>query len=146
MNAKLLATFLLGALMASMAFNVIQYNKKDQGKSAAQPLPPEPFRAMDLSPAQIGVLNRCGTTCSEAAEELRSQTEIVTEDLRLALSAEVLDGDRVRELAAELSELRRKEIDNNIATLLEVRDVLEPKQVRTLYRVLYPDYEDELLK
>ena len=145
MNAKLLATFLLGALMASMAFNVIQYNR-NQERPPAQALPPEPFQAMDLSPAQIGVLNRCGMTCSEAAEELRSQTEIVTEDLRHALSAEELDSERVRELAAELSELRRKEVDNNIATLLEVRNVLEPKQVRTLYRVLYPNYEDELLK
>lgn len=144
MNAKLLATFLLGALVASIALNFLQFQRNQQPAQAVEP--PEQFRELELSPAQIGVLNRCGTTCNEAAEDLRSQTELVAADLRQALSAEILDDVRVKELAAELSELRRREVDNNIATLLEVRNILEPKQVRTLYRVLYPNYEEDFLK
>lgn len=144
MNAKLLATFLLGALVASIALNMVQFRKNQNGPKQVEP--PEQFRELDLSPAQIGVLNRCGTMCCEAADALRSQTELVANDLKEALSAETLDADRVKNLAAELSELRRQEVDNNIATLLEVRNVLEPKQVRTLYRVLYPNYEEDFLK
>ena len=144
MNIKLLATFLFGALIASIALNVVLYGKQEA--PSAQTLPPEPFRELDLSPAQIGVLNRCGTLCCEAAEELSAQTEMVANELKEALASEELDHELVKSLAAELSELRQQEVDNNIATLLEVRNVLEPKQVRTLYRVLYPNYEEDFLK
>lgn len=142
MNPKLIATFLLGALAASIALNVLQFQRNNKGKPN-KPLPPEPFRELDLTPAQVGVLNRCGTTCCEAADELRSETERVADELKIALAAEVLDKELVTDLAAKLSELRRREVDNNLATLIEVRNVLEPKQVRTLYRVLYPDYEND---
>ena len=63
----------------------------------------------------------------------------MTDELRTALSADVLDEDHVKALTGQLRELRDKEVDNNIATLLQVRNTLEPKQVRTLYRVLYPE-------
>ena len=137
MKAKLLGMFLVGALIASVMLNVVLYKRLHPATPKQKP--PAPFEELQLTSAQIGVLNRCGTVCSEAAEELQQQMKSITEELRQALSEDNLDEDRVRQLAAELGRLRNQEIDNNIATLIEVRNVLEPKQVRTLYRALYPD-------
>ncbi len=137
MNPKLLGMFLVGALMASVMLNVVFYKRLHP--PAPKQRPPSPFEELQLTSAQIGVLNRCGMDCREAAEELQQQTARITEELRQALSEDNLDEEHVRELAAELGRLRNQEIDNNIATLIEVRNVLEPKQVRTLYRALYPD-------
>jgi len=137
MKIKLIGMFLVGALMASVMLNVVFYKRLHP--SAPKQTPPPPFEELELTSAQIGVLNRCGTVCCEAAEQLQQQTEKITEELRQALSEDHLDEERVRELASELGRLRNQEIDNNIATLIEVRNVLEPKQVRTLYRALYPD-------
>ena len=126
-----------GALLASIALNVAQYQKPVRTTSKVEP--PAQYADLDLTPAQIGVLNRCGTACCEAAKDLRTESAAVTNELRMALSAEEMDEVLVKELAAKLCELRNQEVDNNIATLLEVRNTLDPKQVRTLYRVLYPD-------
>lgn len=138
MDRKYLSVFIGGALLASVALNVAQYQKPTRAPAQVKVEPPAQYADLDLSPAQIGVLNRCGTVCCDAAKELRTETQAVTDELRVALSAEIMDEKQVRALAAKLCELRNQEVDNNIATLLQVRNALDPKQVRTLYRVLYP--------
>ncbi|MDA1113725.1 MAG: Spy/CpxP family protein refolding chaperone [Planctomycetota bacterium] len=130
-----------GAFLASLALNVVQYQKPTQASTQVKVDPPAQYADLDLSPAQIGVLNRCGIACCDAADELRRDTQTVSDELRIALSAEVMDEKQVKALAAKLCELRNKEVDNNIETLLQVRNTLDPKQVRTLYRVLYPAQE-----
>ena len=137
MNLKYLIVFIGGALLASITLNVAQYQRPAKSQPKAQP--PAQYADLDLTPAQIGVLNRCGTACCEAAKDLRTESAAVTDELRIALSAEDLNEVLVKELAGKLCQLRNKEVDNNITTLLEVRNTLDPKQVRTLYRVLYPD-------
>lgn len=139
MDMKYIVVFIGGALLASAALNVAQFQRNNKSPKQRQLEPPAQYADLDLTPAQIGVLNRCGTACCDAAEELRSETQAVTNDLREALSAEVMDEEHVKGLAAKLCELRNKEVDNNIETLLQVRNTLDPKQVRTLYRVLYPE-------
>jgi len=136
MNPKYLAVFMGGALLASVTLNVAQYQKPV--KAMPQVKAPAQYADLDLTPAQIGVLNRYGMACNKAASDLRNESAAVTDELREALSADDLDEVLVKDLAGKLCELRNKEVDNNIATLLEVRNTLDPKQVRTLYRVLYP--------
>lgn len=137
MSPKYLVVFMGGALLASVGLNVAQYQKPDKEMPKVEAS--AEYADLDLTPAQIGVLNRCGTACHEAAENLRDESAAVTDELRMALSADDLDEALVKDLAGKLCELRNQEVDNNIATLLEVRNTLDPKQVRTLYRVLYPD-------
>jgi len=139
MDMKYLVVFMGGALIASVALNIGQYQKPDKPQRQGRVEPPAQFADLDLTPAQIGVLNRCGTACCDAATQLRAETEAVTDQLRTALSADVLDEEHVKDLTGQLRELRNKEVDNNIETLLQVRNTLDPKQVRTLYRVLYPE-------
>ena len=139
MDMKYLVVFMGGALIASIALNIGQYQKPTKAQRQRKVEPPAQYADLDLSPSQIGVLNRCGTACCDAATALRAEAKAVTDELRTALSADVLDEDHVKALTGQLRELRDKEVDNNIATLLQVRNTLEPKQVRTLYRVLYPE-------
>lgn len=137
MNRKYLSVFIGGALVASIGLNVAQYQKPEHAAQLQQIH--AQYADLDLTPAQIEILDRCGTACCDAAEKLRAESEAVTDDLRTALSASEMDEEYVKDLAAKLCELRNQEVDNNIATLLEVRNALEPKQLRTLYRVLYPE-------
>jgi len=137
MSMNYMSVFLGGALAASIALNFTQYQKPEA--AGQEPQSPDHYAELDLTPAQVGVLNRCGTVSCFAAAQLRAESEAVTDELRVALSAPEMDEDYVKELAAKLCELRTREVDNNIATLLEVRNALEPQQVRALYRVLYPE-------
>jgi len=139
MRISLLMTFLLGSLAASVVLNAMQYKA-----SQAAPLVergPSPYDELDLTPEQIRVLNKYGETCCNTVEELRAESDRVTEELRTALSGPDFDQEKVKELADELCVLRNKEVDNNVETLLQVRDVLKPGQLRELYHLLYPDWD-----
>ena len=142
MRIALVMTFLLGTLAASLALNVMQY-KSSQGPKLEVELPGlSPYEALELTPAQIRILNECGQQSCEAVDDLREESARVTEELRVALSGHDFDQVRVKELADELCALRNQEVDNNIATLLQVRDVLKPGQLRELYHLLYPDWQE----
>lgn len=137
-NTTLFSTFVVGALLASVALNVALYRGQAQPSPGSRP--PAPYEELDLTPAQIRILNKCGQDCADAVEALRQESALVTEELQVALSEPEMDDARVKALAEELCRLRNQEVDNNIATLLEVRTVLEPHQLRTLYRAFYPDW------
>jgi Spy/CpxP family protein refolding chaperone len=140
MRIGLLMTFLLGSLAASVVLNVMQYRAASADSSPQQG--PSPYAELELTQAQVRVLNKYGQMCCDTVEELRAESERVTEELRVALSGPDFDQMRVKELADELCSLRNQEVDNNITTLLQVRDVLKPGQLRELYHLLYPDWEE----
>lgn len=142
MQGNLVKTFLFGALAASLVLNVMQYQASQEPKLEIELPGQSPYESLDLTPTQIRILNECGKDSCDAMEDLREQSARVTEELRVALSGPDFDQERVKDLADELCTLRNQEVDNNIATLLQVRDVLKPGQLRELYHLLYPDWQE----
>ena len=140
MRISLLMTFLLGTLAASAILNVMQY-RASQGNPPGEP-GPSPYEGLDLTAEQIRALNECGQNCCDAVEEMRAESKRVTYELRAALSRPDLDPEKVDALAEELCNLRNQEVDNNVETLLQVRGVLEPDQLRELNELLYPDTDE----
>jgi len=143
MNGGLLATFLAGALLASGSVNLYLWQHCDLN-------PPEqvgpglraaeiPMEDLALNKVQMNALRRLSEEKANDAAALRERIGAKTRELQAALQQEEIDTEAVTILAEELRQLRREEVDQQVGTLLAVRELLTPYQTRILYQVLYPE-------
>lgn len=143
MNSGLLATFLAGALVASAGMNIYLWQQSDIKQNAelgpGLRAPEVPLEDLELNQVQMNALARFSTEKAAAAADLRQRIGARTRELQEALQADPMAEDRVKELAEELRQLRREEVDQQVGTLLAVRELLTPYQTRLLYQVLYPE-------
>jgi Spy/CpxP family protein refolding chaperone len=143
MNSGLLATFLAGALVASAGMNIYLWQQSDIKQNAelgpGLRSPEVPLEDLELNQVQMNALARFSTEKAAAAADLRQRIGARTRELQEALQADPMAEDRVKELAEELRQLRREEVDQQVGTLLAVRELLTPYQTRLLYQVLYPE-------
>lgn len=143
MSQSLVATFLGGALLASVAMNVYlwQHSGLDHTDAVGPGLetPELQMDQLELNRVQMNALKRLGASQAEAATALRQEITAATRQLQAALDKDPLDPEQVKALAESLRVLRRQEVDQQVGTLLAVRELLTPYQTRLLYQVLYPD-------
>ena len=143
MNSGLLATFLAGALVASAGMNIYLWQQSDleQSEELGPGLrsPEVPLEDLELNQVQMNALSRLSAEKAGDAADLRQRIGERTRDLQEALQGDPMDEDRVKALAEELRQLRREEVDQQVGTLLAVRELLTPYQTRLLYQVLYPE-------
>lgn len=143
MNGAWLAAFLGGALLASAGMNVYLWQKSDLAHTGelgpGLRAPNIPLDTLELNQTQRNALGRLSVEKAEAANDLRHRIVSKTRALQEALGQESIDSVLVAALAEDLRQLRREEVDQQLGTLLAVRELLTPFQTRLLYQVLYPE-------
>jgi len=156
---SLLSTFLVGMLLASMVLNVHQWRDEslsvtpetatltaitpaklaaitpatEAGPLAALPASFD-VEQLCLSAEQQAKLSSCGDGCCCEAMALREQVRDATVALQEACAQQDVDEANLLLLAADLCTLREREVQEHVAALLAVREVLSPKQMEELRR------------
>jgi Spy/CpxP family protein refolding chaperone len=130
MQPRTVSWFLVGALCASLALNVVLGRAAAHGSTAAEP--PALPSMLDLSPQQVQRLLACREDCCDERESLQQAIRDVETQLHSALSVADVDVARARDLAARLGELRARCLQTGVETILQVREVLTPQQIEQL--------------
>ena len=146
---------LAGALFASAYANLSMYrslnaSKREQAPAAIQD--PGSVPSFHLAPDSSGercpTLDRLGLTeeqrnqirkCSLTSLDLRTDLAIeinrATTEIQELLSKEAVEGGRILELSDHVSSLRSRQYRAWIGSILVVRDVLTPEQLKLLHNI-----------
>jgi Spy/CpxP family protein refolding chaperone len=133
-TAKILITFLAGALAGSIALNVVQATRAAAPSPAFRMLPAGVLGELGLSDAQIERIEACCTDCCTDRDDLNAQLETAAADLEREIAREPLDRPRIRDLARRIGELRAERAAQCAESILAVREILTPAQLETLIR------------
>jgi Spy/CpxP family protein refolding chaperone len=88
--------------------------------------------ALDLSPEQRSQLSWCSATMCKQSSQSESRASELAAQLFDMLAQPEVDAARVRQLAQEVGTLRGKALSECVDSMLEVRRVLTPEQLREL--------------
>ncbi|MCA8941209.1 MAG: periplasmic heavy metal sensor [Planctomycetes bacterium] len=120
---------LLGALLASLAYNVVQHRRAEAERVAVDQI----LDDLDLSDQQVEQLSSYCAGCGCLEDGAREQLRAAEQELTLAISADPLDEAAVRQLTARVAELRREMFESCVDTILRVRGVLSAEQRSVLH-------------
>ncbi len=143
---------LLGALLASSYANFALYRKQDESrpsKATIESWDADVVRSHHLSPGSndencptLDLLNlsqeqrdrirRCSLTSLDLRTDLAIKIEDASQELHALLSTYPADPERVLEVADRVSSLRSEQYHAWIGSILVVRDVLTPDQLKRL--------------
>jgi len=136
MTRLLLGWLLAGVFVASLGLNVLHWSGDSGAAAPEAPLPPPcvDLEQLELTPDQEAAVTRCCRSFGEEEVELRSALAARTAELEAALAEEELDETELRRLAKEVGDLRSRLLEGRVESVIEVRTILEPCQMRQLRR------------
>lgn len=136
MTRLLLGWLLAGIFVASLGLNVLHWS--GEWRASDPPVQPVPrcidLERLELTPDQEAAVTRCGRSFGEEDIELRKTLALRTAELESALAREELDEAGLRSLADEVSDLRSQLLKKRVESVIEVRTILSPCQMRQLRR------------
>ena len=150
---------LLGALLASVFVNVVQYSARDAGPNGASPSStqlrnPDPgtIQSFHLTPGssdehcptldrlaltqeQRDRIRSCSLTSLDVRTDLAIEIAAASEQLDGLLQKDAIDSTHALELADRISGLRAQQYRAWIGSILVVREVLTSEQLRLLHEL-----------
>ena len=152
---SLLPWLLAGALLPSVFANISLYRDRGGPASAhkssaavgsggvsAAHLDPGSSNAhcptldrLGLTEKQRDRIQRCSLTSLKVRTDLAVEIHSASAELDALMSADAVDGARILELADRVSGLRARQYKAWIGSILVIRDVLTPEQLKQLHRL-----------
>ena len=139
MKTRIVTFVLAGALLASVAVNVLLVRACPGCPLCGQPSPAQLqdcLQCMALSPEQCAALRAHGATCCSDVEAVEQRIAAVQAGLQQALRSVPADGARARELGKQLAALRGEAVTAGVEAALQMRAVLTPEQLEAMDRSL----------